>query len=74
MSKADVFIDHLTLSVRDLEASRSFYRQALAPFGVEEVEAEGGRRLPRRPLTPAERTTGGPAYDRATTRTITART
>src|SRR5262249_20511700 len=42
MSKAEVFIDHLTLPVRDLEASRSFYRRALAPFGVEEVEAWGG--------------------------------
>jgi catechol 2,3-dioxygenase-like lactoylglutathione lyase family enzyme len=42
MPKADVFIDHLTLSVRDLEASRRFYREALAPFGVEEVEAWGG--------------------------------
>jgi catechol 2,3-dioxygenase-like lactoylglutathione lyase family enzyme len=27
--------------VRDLEASKEFYRRALAPFGVEEVEAEG---------------------------------
>ena len=42
MSKAEVFIDHLTLPVRDLEASRSFYRRALAPFGVKEVEAWGG--------------------------------
>src|SRR5215467_10996375 len=42
MSKAEVFIDHLTLPVRDLEASRSFYRRALVPFGVEEVEAWGG--------------------------------
>jgi catechol 2,3-dioxygenase-like lactoylglutathione lyase family enzyme len=42
MSRAEVFIDHLTLPVRDLEASRSFYRSALAPFGVEEVEAWGG--------------------------------
>jgi catechol 2,3-dioxygenase-like lactoylglutathione lyase family enzyme len=42
VSKAQVFIDHLTLPVRDLEASRSFYRQALAPFGVEEVELWGG--------------------------------
>ncbi len=42
MSKAQVFIDHLTLPVRNLEASRSFYREALAPFGVEEVEAWGG--------------------------------
>jgi catechol 2,3-dioxygenase-like lactoylglutathione lyase family enzyme len=41
-AKAEVFIDHLTLPVRDLEASRSFYRSALAPFGVEEVEAWGG--------------------------------
>ena len=42
MPKAQVFIDHLTIPVRDLEASRRFYRQALAPFGVEEVELEGG--------------------------------
>jgi catechol 2,3-dioxygenase-like lactoylglutathione lyase family enzyme len=42
MSTAQVFIDHLTLPVRDLEASRRFYRKALAPFGVEEVEAWGG--------------------------------
>jgi catechol 2,3-dioxygenase-like lactoylglutathione lyase family enzyme len=42
LSKAEVFIDHLTLPVRNLEASRSFYRKALAPFGVEEVELEGG--------------------------------
>ena len=39
MSKAEAFIDHLTLPVRDLEASWSFYRRALAPFSVEEVEA-----------------------------------
>ncbi len=38
---AQVFIDHLTLPVRDLEASKRFYRQALAPFGIEEVELEG---------------------------------
>ena len=42
MPKAQVFIDHLTIPVRDFEASRRFYRQALAPFGVEEVELEGG--------------------------------
>src|SRR5262249_1340113 len=42
MPEAEVFIDHLTLPVRDLEASRSFYRGALAPFGVEEVDAWGG--------------------------------
>ena len=42
MSTAQVFIDHLTLPVRDLEASRRFYRKSLAPFGVEEVEAWEG--------------------------------
>ena len=42
MSKAQVFIDHLTIPVRDPEVSRRFYRQTLAPFGVEEVELEGG--------------------------------
>ena len=42
MPQAQVFIDHLTVPVRDLEASRSFYRQALAPFGVVEIELEGG--------------------------------
>ena len=42
MPQAQVFIDHLTVPVRDLEASASFYRQALAPFGVEEIELEGG--------------------------------
>jgi predicted lactoylglutathione lyase len=38
---AEVFIDHLTLPVRDLETSQAFYRLALAPFGVEEVRVEG---------------------------------
>ncbi len=38
---AQVFIDHLTLPVRDFEASKRFYRQALAPFEIEEVEVEG---------------------------------
>ncbi len=38
---AQVFIDYLTLPVRDFEASKRFYRRALAPFGVEEVEVEG---------------------------------
>jgi catechol 2,3-dioxygenase-like lactoylglutathione lyase family enzyme len=28
------FIDHLTVNVRDLEASKAFYEAALAPFGV----------------------------------------
>lgn len=41
MSKTQVFIDHLVVPVRDLEVSRSFYRQALAPFGVEELELDG---------------------------------
>src|SRR2546425_13315021 len=39
---AQVFIDHLTLPVRDFEVSTRFYRRALAPFGVEEVEIGGG--------------------------------
>jgi catechol 2,3-dioxygenase-like lactoylglutathione lyase family enzyme len=39
---AQLFIDHLTLPVRDLEASKRFYRQALAPFGIEEVEVVEG--------------------------------
>ena len=37
---AQVFIDHLTLPVRDFEASKRFYRQALSPFGVEEVRSK----------------------------------
>ena len=37
-----VFVDHLTLRVQDLEASRRFYRAALSPWGSREVEAEGG--------------------------------
>jgi catechol 2,3-dioxygenase-like lactoylglutathione lyase family enzyme len=35
------FIDHLTLAVRDLAASRRFYAAALAPWGAREEEAEG---------------------------------
>ena len=31
------FIDHVTVKVRDLEASRAFYEAALAPFGVRVV-------------------------------------
>ena len=31
------FIDHLTVNVRDLEASKAFYEAALAPFGVRVV-------------------------------------
>ena len=32
------FIDHITVKVRDLEASRAFYEAALAPFGVRVVD------------------------------------
>jgi catechol 2,3-dioxygenase-like lactoylglutathione lyase family enzyme len=41
------FIDHLTLTVRDLGASREFYEQALAPFGIRvaELDGEDGREL-----------------------------
>ncbi len=37
-----VFVDHLTLRVRDLEASRRFYRAALSPWGSREIELESG--------------------------------
>jgi catechol 2,3-dioxygenase-like lactoylglutathione lyase family enzyme len=63
MAKAQVFIDHLTIPVRDAEASRRFYRQALAPFGVEEVELERGNGAP-----------GLRGSGRATTRITTPRT
>jgi catechol 2,3-dioxygenase-like lactoylglutathione lyase family enzyme len=36
------FVDHLTLRVRDLEASRRFYRAALSPWGSRELELESG--------------------------------
>ena len=36
------FIDHVTVTVRDLAASRAFYLAALAPFGAREVEFEAG--------------------------------
>jgi catechol 2,3-dioxygenase-like lactoylglutathione lyase family enzyme len=32
------FIDHVTLVVRDYEASKRFYRAALAPWGSREVD------------------------------------
>ena len=35
------FIDHLTLTVRDLAASRRFYAAALAPWGAREEELDG---------------------------------
>jgi catechol 2,3-dioxygenase-like lactoylglutathione lyase family enzyme len=36
------FVDHLTLRVRDLQASRRFYRAALSPWGSREVELDSG--------------------------------
>jgi catechol 2,3-dioxygenase-like lactoylglutathione lyase family enzyme len=38
------FIDHVTVTVRDLDASRAFYARALEPFGirVSELEADDG--------------------------------
>ena len=35
-------IDHLALRVRDLRRSRTFYEQALEPFGVRVVESSQG--------------------------------
>jgi catechol 2,3-dioxygenase-like lactoylglutathione lyase family enzyme len=35
------FIDHMTITVRDLAASRRFYAAALAPWGAVEDELEG---------------------------------
>ena len=32
------FIDHITIKVRDLEASKAFYVAALAPFGSQVVD------------------------------------
>jgi catechol 2,3-dioxygenase-like lactoylglutathione lyase family enzyme len=36
------FIDHITLTVADLDASRAFYERALEPFGVRVSEFESG--------------------------------
>ena len=36
------FIDHVTLTVRDLDASRRFYESALEPFGIHVAELDGG--------------------------------
>lgn len=33
-------VDHVLLVVRDLEASRRFYRAALAPLGIVELKTE----------------------------------
>jgi catechol 2,3-dioxygenase-like lactoylglutathione lyase family enzyme len=35
-----VFIDHVTLLVHDVEASKRFYRAALEPWGSREVELD----------------------------------
>ena len=42
MSPREAFVDHLTLQVRDLEASRRFYAAALAPWGGRESKDEWG--------------------------------
>jgi catechol 2,3-dioxygenase-like lactoylglutathione lyase family enzyme len=36
-----VIIDHLTIGVSDLESSRRFYAQALAPLGFEDLGPSG---------------------------------
>jgi catechol 2,3-dioxygenase-like lactoylglutathione lyase family enzyme len=36
------FIDHLTLHVSDLAASRDFYERALEPFGIHVLESGDG--------------------------------
>jgi catechol 2,3-dioxygenase-like lactoylglutathione lyase family enzyme len=40
-SPREAFVDHLTLQVRDLEASRRFYEAALAPWESRVVEGDG---------------------------------
>jgi catechol 2,3-dioxygenase-like lactoylglutathione lyase family enzyme len=42
VSPREAFVDHLTLRVRDLETSRSFYAAALAPWGSRESEDDWG--------------------------------
>jgi catechol 2,3-dioxygenase-like lactoylglutathione lyase family enzyme len=42
LSPRDAFVDHLTLRVRDLEASRRFYAAALAPWGSRESKDDWG--------------------------------
>ena len=34
-------LDHVSLSVSDIERSRKFYDQALGPLGIERLYAEG---------------------------------
>ncbi len=41
-SPREAFVDHLTLRVRDLEASRRFYAAALEPWGSREVTGDWG--------------------------------
>jgi catechol 2,3-dioxygenase-like lactoylglutathione lyase family enzyme len=40
-----VVIDHLTIGVSDLEKSRSFYAQALAPLGFHEIGPSSDRAI-----------------------------
>jgi catechol 2,3-dioxygenase-like lactoylglutathione lyase family enzyme len=40
MTVRRVVVDHVVLVVRDLEASRRFYRTALAPLGIQELKVE----------------------------------
>jgi catechol 2,3-dioxygenase-like lactoylglutathione lyase family enzyme len=40
--KRMAFIDHLAIPVRDMTASTRFYEAALAPFGIETAEVDGG--------------------------------
>jgi len=42
VSPREAFVDHLTLHVRDLAASRTFYAAALAPWGSREVKGDWG--------------------------------
>ena len=42
MSPREAFVDHLTLRVRDLGASRRFYAAALAPWSSHEVAGVWG--------------------------------
>ena len=42
MSPREAFVDHLTLQVRDLEASRRFYAAALEPWSSRQSEDDWG--------------------------------
>jgi len=42
VSPREAFVDHLTLRVRDLEASRRFYAAALEPWGSHETQDDWG--------------------------------